>query len=57
MRYLLFIVVAIAVVGLLTGDRRMWGLFYALLGLAVVYTILKLTGVLEVIAPSRSGVL
>lgn len=56
MRYLLFIVVAIAVVGLLTGDRRMWGLFYALLGLAVVYTILKLTGV-EVIAPSRSGVL
>jgi hypothetical protein len=56
MRYLLLAAAAIAVLGLVTGDRRAWRFFQAVLVLAVLYTVLKVTGVLEALAPSRAGV-
>lgn len=56
MRYVLLVAAAIAVIGLLTGDRRAWRFFQLLVVLAVVYTVLKITGVIEAIAPPRDGV-
>lgn len=56
MRYVLLVAAAIAVIGLLTGDRRAWRFFQLLVVLAVVYTVLKTTGVIEAITPPRDGV-
>ncbi len=56
MRYVLLLAAAIAVLGLLTGDRRAWRFFRVLAVVAVVYTVLKMTGVIEAIAPHRDGV-
>lgn len=56
MRYVLLLAAAIAVLGLLTGDRRAWRFFRALAVVAVLYTILKMTGVIEALAPHRDGV-
>lgn len=56
MRYVLVLAAAIAVLGLVTGDRRAWRFFQAVVAIAVVYTVLKLTGVIEVIRASRDGV-
>jgi hypothetical protein len=56
MRYVLLVAAAIAVVGLVTGDRRAVRFFQAVVVLAVLYVVLKLTGVVEIIAPSRDGV-
>ena len=56
MRYVLLAAAAVAIVGLLTGDRRMWRFFYVVLGLALAYTALKLTGALDALSPERSGV-
>lgn len=56
MRYVLLVAAAIAALGLVTGDRRAWRFFQALVVLAALYLVLKLTGALEALAPSRSGV-
>jgi hypothetical protein len=56
MRYVLLLAAAIAVLGLVTGDRRAWRFFQVVAVAAVVYTVLKTTGVIEAIAPSRDGV-
>lgn len=56
MRYVLLLAAAIAVLGLLTGDRRAWRFFRVVVALAVAYTVLKMTGVIEAIAPHRDGV-
>ena len=56
MRYVLLVAAAIAALGLVTGDRRAWRFFQVVVVLAIVYTVLKMTGVIEVIAPGRSGV-
>jgi len=56
MRYVLLLAAAIAVLGLVTGDRRAWRFFQAVAVLAVVYTLLKLTGAIELLRPSRDGV-
>ena len=56
MRYVLLVAAAIAALWLVTGDRRAWRFFQAVVVLAIVYTVLKMTGVIEVIAPGRSGV-
>lgn len=56
MRYVLLLAAAIAVLGLVTGDRRAWRFFQGVAILAVLYTVLKLTGVIEALAPSRGGV-
>ena len=56
MRYILLLAAAIAVLGLVTGDRRAWRFFKALAVVTVVYTVLKMTGVIEVIRPPRDGV-
>ena len=56
MRYVLLLAAAIAVLGLVTGDRRAWRFFRVLLAVAVAYTVLKMTGVIDAIAPHRDGV-
>ena len=56
MRYILLFAAAIAVLGLVTGDRRAWRFFQAVAVLAVIYTVLKMTGVIEAVFPDRSGV-
>lgn len=56
MRYVLLVAAAIAVLGLVTGDRRALRFFQVVVVLAVVYTVLKVTGVIEAIAPGRGGV-
>ena len=56
MRYILLAAAAIAVLGLVTGDRRAWRFFQVVAVAAVVYTVLKMTGVIEAISPSRDGV-
>ncbi len=56
MRYLLLVAAAIAALGLVTGDRRAWRFFQLLVVLAIVYTLLKLTGVIDASTPMRSGV-
>ncbi|HMQ93265.1 MAG TPA: hypothetical protein PKA33_17705 [Amaricoccus sp.] len=56
LRFLLALVLALALVATVTrahGPRRF---LFALLGLMVLYTILKLTGVIDAMAPSRYGV-
>jgi hypothetical protein len=56
MRYILLAAAAIALLGLLTGDRRAVRFFQIVLVAAVVYTVLKMTGVIEAISPPRGGV-
>jgi hypothetical protein len=56
MRHILFVVVALGAFALLTRRRRTWHVFYILLGVTVLYTVLKLTGVIEAVAPMRNGV-
>jgi hypothetical protein len=56
LRYLAAIIVALALVALVTrapGPRRV---LFAILGLVVLYAVLKLTGVVDALAPSRTGV-
>lgn len=56
LRFVLVLVVAIALVAVVTrapGPRRF---LFALFGLMVVYAMLKLTGVIDAMAPSRTGV-
>ena len=56
MRYILLAAAAIALLSLLTGDRRAVRFFQIVLVAAVVYTVLKMTGVIEAISPPRGGV-
>jgi len=56
LRFAFLLVLAIALVAVITrapGPRRV---LFVVLGLMVVYTILKLTGVIDEMAPSRTGV-
>lgn len=55
LRFAFLFIAAVALVALVTrapGPRR---LLYVLLGLAVIYTVLKLTGVIDTFAPDRLG--
>lgn len=55
LRFAFLFIAAVAAVALVTrspGPRR---LLYVLLGLAVIYTILKLTGVIDDAVPDRMG--
>ena len=61
LRILILAAVILAIVVLVVGPRSLHPRFlrralYVLGALAVVYTVLKLTGVVEAIAPDRSGV-
>jgi len=55
LRFAFLLIVAVGVVALITRAPGARGLLYALLALAVAYTILKLTGVIDEWAPDRMG--
>jgi hypothetical protein len=56
LRFAVVLVVAIALVAIITRARGPRRLLFAVLGLMVLYTILKLTGAIDAMAPSRTGV-
>ncbi len=56
LRYLGLVVAALVVVVLLTRSPLARRALWIVGGLAILYTILKLTGVIEAMAPDRDGV-
>ena len=55
LRVILALLVAVLVVAVVTRSAPVWRAFGVLAGLAAVYLILKLTGVIDALAPSRTG--
>ncbi|HRO11475.1 hypothetical protein [Amaricoccus sp.] len=53
LRYAIILFVVLAAIAVLSGNPRTRKVLWALAGLAILYTILKLTGVIEAIAPDR----
>jgi hypothetical protein len=56
LRFVFLVLIALGVVALVTRAPLARRALYVLLGLMVLYTVLKLTGVIDAIAPSRTGV-
>jgi len=57
LRYILGLVILVGLVALVTRARGPRRVLWVILGLVIVYAILKLTGVIEDISPSRMEVL
>ena len=55
MKYILAIVLAVLIVAMVTRAGSVWRLLMILLGLALVYTALKLTGVVDSVDPRGMG--
>lgn len=55
MKYILAIVLAVLIVAMVTRAGSVWRLLMILLGLALLYTVLKLTGVIDSIDPRGMG--
>jgi hypothetical protein len=55
-RILILVALVSLVIAMITRSRSANLIFWTLLGIAVVYTLLKLSGVIEAIAPNRNGV-
>ena len=55
MRIVIILAAAIGLVAFLTRLPAARRMFLLLLGLMAVYAVLKMTGVIEAIAPSRTG--
>jgi hypothetical protein len=56
-RLIVLCLVGLAIYAAFTRSRVLVRTLWVLFALAVLYTILKLTGAIEAIAPSRGGVL
>ena len=56
MRYIVALVLAVALVALVTRAPAARRLLYVILAAALLYAVLKLTGVVDALAPSRTGV-
>lgn len=56
MKYIMIIIAALALLALLTRDPLARWAFRIIFGLILVYVVLKLTGVIDAIHPSRIGV-
>lgn len=56
LRFILLFVVALAIVAILTRGPAVWRALWVLLAIIGVYVILKATGVIDGLAPSRIGV-
>ncbi|WP_181164568.1 hypothetical protein [Amaricoccus solimangrovi] len=57
MRFLLTLVIAVLIVALVTRAGSVWRLLMILLGLAALYTVLKLTGLVDSFDPRGMGFL
>ena len=53
MRYAILLFVALAAIAVLSGYARLRKVLWVLAGLAILYTLLKLTGGIEALAPDR----
>ena len=53
LRYVMVLFVVLVLVAVLSGNRRTRRVLWVLAGLTILYVILKLTGVIEAIAPDR----
>lgn len=51
MRIFLTIIIAVLIVALVTRAGSVWRLLMILLGIAAIYTVLKLTGVIDLFDP------
>jgi hypothetical protein len=56
LRFVFLVLIALGLVAVVTRSPLARRTLWVLLGLMVLYAILKLTGVIEAIAPSRTGV-
>ena len=56
LRFFFLVLVALAVVALVTRSRNARLSLLVLFALMVLYTVLKLSGAIEAIAPARDGV-
>lgn len=57
LRFAIILFVVLVAVALLSGNRRARRALWVLAGLAILYTVLKLTGVIDAMVPHRTGVL
>jgi hypothetical protein len=55
LKYILAVVLAVLIVAMVTRAGSVWRLLMILLGLAVLYTALKLTGVIDSVDPRGMG--
>ena len=55
LRVILALLVAVLVVAVVTRSPAVWRAFGVMAGLVAVYVVLKLTGVIDALAPSRTG--
>ena len=53
LRYAIILFVVLVGIAVLSGNPRTRRVLWVLAGLAILYTILKLTGVIEAMAPDR----
>lgn len=56
LRYAIIVFVVLVAIALLSGNQRTRRILWVLAALAILYTILKLTGAIDAVAPDRSGV-
>jgi hypothetical protein len=56
LRFIFLVALVSLVVAMITRSRSANRIFWTLLGVSVVYTLLKLSGVIEALAPDRTGV-
>lgn len=56
LRFIILVALVSLLVAMITRSRSANRVFWALLGITVAYTLLKLTGVIEALAPDRTGV-
>jgi len=56
LRILLLVTLALAFVAVITGAASVRRVLLTVLGVMTVYAVLKMTGVIEAIAPDRTGV-
>lgn len=54
LRVILALLAAVLIVAAVTRSAPVWRAFWALAGLIAVYVVLKLTGVVDALAPSRT---
>lgn len=55
MKYILAVIFAVLIVAMVTRAGSVWRLLMILLGLALLYTVLKLTGVVDSVDPRGMG--
>jgi hypothetical protein len=57
LRWVMVLFVGLVVVAILSGNPRTRRVLWVLAGLAILYIVLKLTGVIDAMAPDRLGYL